>query len=105
MSKIYKDATLYDFGFKVCIKNAPWRNFEGEEILDLDLSRIADEVTNQLLLSTQKLTGNQVRFLRKQLRLTQQEVADALGRHQSNLSVDENKGDKLAFERMQAICL
>jgi len=99
MKKNLKKHVIQDFGFKVVLIDPPMRGFEGEKILDVDMQKLSELVMDLLLLSPDRLTGNQVRFIRKKLRITQEQMANDLGRSQPNIAADEAKGDEPAFDQ------
>lgn len=99
MKKKLKKHVIQDFGFKVVLIDPPMREFEGEKILDVDMQKLSELVMDLLLLSPDRLTGNQVRFIRKKLRITQEQMANDLGRSQPNIAADEAKGDEPAFDQ------
>ncbi|TVQ80670.1 MAG: hypothetical protein EA369_01570 [Bradymonadales bacterium] len=97
--KNLKTHVIQDFGFKVVLVDPPMREFEGEKILDIDMQKLSELVMDLLLVSPERLTGSQARFIRKKLRVTQEQMASDLGRSQPNIAADEAKGNEPAFDQ------
>ena len=98
MKKIMKEFETSIFGFKTKLLNVRCKEVDGEEVLDVDFSLLAQQIFYDLLSHPIRLTGNQLRFMRKHLGLRQEDMKDLVGIEQSNFSRLEAKGDQIAFE-------
>lgn len=59
---------------------------------------MGDELVELLLDSHRPLTGAQIRFIRKQIDLSQTELAKLIGKRQPHIARAEARDDKTAFE-------
>lgn len=96
--KIIKEFETKLLGFKIKLLNVPIVEMDGEEVIDVDFEELAEQVFFDLLSRPIRLTGNQVRFMRKHLDLKQDDMKNLLGIKQGNFSRLEAKGDKVAFD-------
>ncbi len=68
-----------DFGFPITLVEVPIKMVMGEEIIDIDMHRLEISVLKHLIFKATPLTGNQLRFIRKFLRLSTTDFAKKLG--------------------------
>ena len=76
--KIIEAHYASELGLPVVIKNVPVIEIDGEEILDIDYSKISETLFASLLLKPFPLTGEEVRFMRLFMELTLEKLAAAL---------------------------
>lgn len=93
--KEYKTGIL---GFKIKLLNVPVIEVDGESVVDVDFEVLAEQIFFDLLREPIRLTGSQVRFMRKHLGLRQEDMKELLGIEQGNFSRLEAKGEDIAFE-------
>jgi hypothetical protein len=86
-----KDYLFTGFGFNLLIKNAPLRVEFGEECLDLNMNDLEKIVAESLISSILKLSGPELKFLRKYVKLSTAQVADSLSINESNLKFWEKE--------------
>jgi len=67
-------------------------------VADIDYTALADELVALLLDSHRPLTGSQMRFIRKHLKLKQQDLASLVGKAQPHIARAESRGHEAAFE-------
>lgn len=68
-----------DFGFPITLVDVPIKMVLGQEILDIDMYKLQINVLKQLIFKATPLTGSQLRFIRKFLRLSTTDFARKLG--------------------------
>jgi DNA-binding transcriptional regulator YiaG len=68
-----------DFGFPITLVDVPIKLVMGEEILDIDMHKLEISVLKHLIFKATPLTGSQLRFIRKFLRLSTTDFAKKLG--------------------------
>ncbi|MBS0623010.1 MAG: hypothetical protein JSS62_00125 [Verrucomicrobia bacterium] len=78
MTKI-KTIIYEDFGFPITLVDVPIKIVMGEEILDIDMHKLQISVLKFLIFKATPLTGSQLRFMRKFLKLTTTDFAKKLG--------------------------
>ena len=98
MKKNIKECVTNILGFKIKLLNVPILMVDGEEVVDVDFDALAEDIFFDFLRSPVRLTGDQLRFMRKHLALRQVEMFDILGLKQSTYSRFEANGNKLAFD-------
>lgn len=86
-----KDYLFTGFGFDVLIFNAPVKAHFGEVCLDVNMNELEAMVVDKLLASEQKFSGPELKFLRKHVRLSTAQVADAIKLNESNLKYWEKE--------------
>ena len=92
MSKIVGSYTFKGFGFDVILKNIAVKSVDGEEYPAINLNELKNSTAKALLKSKQRLTGNQIKFLRTYLKMSYDEVAREIHVAASTLRSWENKG-------------
>ena len=92
MSKIVGSYTFKGFGFDVILKNIAVKSVDGEEYPAINLNELKKSTAKALLKSKQRLTGNQIKFLRTYLKMSYDEVAREIHVAASTLRSWENKG-------------
>jgi DNA-binding transcriptional regulator YiaG len=80
-----KDYLFSGFGFDILIKNAPISIVFDEECLNLNMKELEELVIATLLKSTKKLSGPEVKFLRKHFGLSTADISSNLRINESNL--------------------
>ena len=95
-NKIFKKFIYEGFGFPIVLTNVPAKKIRGEWIPFINYSELAKNVLRVLCFFREPLTGNQVFFIRQQIRLTGQLLADMLGVTQAAVSKWEKKGNAIA---------
>ena len=100
MNKKIEDEFLYEgLGFPVLIKNAPMENLRGEWVLDLGMNKFQKVVLLSLATSQNRLTGNQIRFIRNYFNLKLQKFADLFGNtHASVLKWEKSENNPCKME-------
>lgn len=89
--KIIEEHYASELGLPVVIKNVPIIEVDGEEILDIDYSKISEALFANLLLKPYPLTGAEIRFMRLFMELTLEKFATALHvTHPTVLSWEKN---------------
>lgn len=96
--KILKHWKTNIFGFPVIIDAVESFKFEGEWVADIDYDILGQHLVEYLLNSHRPLTGAQMRFIRKQLSLSQQDLALFIGKKQPHIARAESQGNEAAFE-------
>lgn len=81
-------------GFPVEIHDAPIVTFGDDKYLDVSPEDIAEAVYKQLPQYEGRLTGNHIRFIRYQSRMTQAQFAERFGVTQPAVIKWEKKGNK-----------
>lgn len=75
-----KETILYhDFGFPITLVDVPIKLVMGEEILDIDMYKLQMKVLKYLIFKSTPLTGPQLHFIRKFLKLSSNEFAKKMG--------------------------
>jgi DNA-binding transcriptional regulator YiaG len=95
-----KDYLFTGFGFDILIKNAPMSVVFDEECLDLNMKDLEELVIATLLKSTKKLSGPEVKFLRKHFGLSVADVSSHLRMNESNLKFWE-RSQKTGFSQTE----
>ncbi|MCK6576264.1 hypothetical protein L6V77_34885 [Myxococcota bacterium] len=67
-----------ELGFPVLLADVPVVEIRGEQVPDVNLKALQDAVFTLLLTKPSRLTGAEVRFIRKHLRLRQADLAQVL---------------------------
>lgn len=67
------------FGFPIVIPDAHIRVIAGEEVLDIDMNKLQLAVLKLLIFKPTPLTGEQLRFIRKYLRMSTTDFAKKFG--------------------------
>lgn len=96
VNKIFKKYIYEGFGFPVVLNNVPTKKIRGEWIPFINFVELAKSVLRVLCFIQEPLTGNQVFFIRHQIRLTGQELAGLLGVTQAAISKWEKKKNEVA---------
>jgi DNA-binding transcriptional regulator YiaG len=80
------------FGFPIIIPNAHIKVVAGEEVLDIDMNKLQIAVLKLLIFKSTPLTGKQLRFIRKYLRMSTPDFAKKLGvTHPTIIKWENNK--------------
>ena len=75
-----KETIIYnDFGFPITLVDVPIKMVMGEEILDIDMYKLQINVLRYLIFKPTPLTGPQLHFIRKFLKLSSKDFAKKLG--------------------------
>lgn len=75
-----KETIIYnDFGFPITLVDVPIKMVMGEEILDIDMYKLQVSVLRYLIFKPTPLSGPQIHFIRKFLKLSSKEFAQKLG--------------------------
>ena len=69
---------ITELGFPVVLENPPMVTVRGQTIPDVNLKELADAVFARLIAKPSRLTGDEVKFIRKHLRLRQVDLARVL---------------------------
>lgn len=77
--KIKKTIIYNDFGFPITLVDVPIEMVMGEEILDIDMYKLQVSVLRYLIFKPTPLTGPQIHFIRKFLKLSSKDFAKKLG--------------------------
>jgi DNA-binding transcriptional regulator YiaG len=79
--KDYKLETFVyeDLGFPVVLVNAPLRKSFGEWVIDIDFNKLRKNVLNFLIHKHSRLTGEELRFIRKHFEMTMTEFGKVFG--------------------------
>lgn len=96
INKILKKYIYCGFGFPVVLYNIPTKKVRGEWVPFINFIELAKHVMRTLCFIQEPLTGNQVFFIRQQIRLTGQELAKILGVTQAAISKWEKKKNEIA---------
>jgi len=67
-----------ELGFPILLVNPPMVTVRGQRIPDVNLRSVQEAVFHLLVIKPARLTGAEVRFIRKYLRLRQADLAEAL---------------------------
>jgi DNA-binding transcriptional regulator YiaG len=92
MIKLVELYTFKGFGFDVLIKNVAIKSVHGEDFPDLNMNELKLSTAKALLLSKDRLTGHQFKFLRTFLKMSFDEVSEKIQIPPSTLRSWENKG-------------
>lgn len=105
-NKIFKKYIYQGFGFPVVLSNIPAKKIRGEWVPFINFVELANHVLSVLCFIKEPLTGNQVFFIRNQIRLTGQQLAELLGVTQAAVSKWEKKKNEVAkIEPAIELCL
>lgn len=94
--KIEKEFVYYGLGFPVILKNIPMIELRGVWTPDINLNTLQKVVMLDLAHRACELTGNQIKFIRLWLALTQTEFGKLLGVTHPAVVKWEKSGDKFA---------
>jgi len=78
-TKIRKRYEDHGFGFKVVLRNVPMRKRMGEWCPEINWQALADELFAAMAVKPSRLTGQEVRFIRKKRGMTLTEFAERFG--------------------------
>lgn len=96
----------HGFGFPVVLSNIPAKKIRGEWVPFINFVALANHVLSVLCFIQESLTGDQVFFIRNQIRLTGLQLAELLGVTQAAVSKWEKKKNKVAkIEPAIELCL
>ncbi len=84
-----------ELGFPIVLVDPPVVTVRGHEVPDVNLRALQEAVYGMLVVKPARLTGAEVRFIRKYLRLTQANLAEVLNRaNHTVVSQWESRGDR-----------
>lgn len=92
--KIQKEVIYEGLGFPIVLRNAPMIDLRGVWALDIDLNILQKAVLLGLAHHPSDLTGNQIRFIRLWLGLTQSEFGKLFGVTHPAVVKWEKEGNK-----------
>lgn len=88
---------ITEHGFPIVLVDPPMVTVRGQAIADVNLRELADTVFGRLIAKPTRLTGDEVKFIRKHLRLRQVDLARLLNMaNHSVVSQWESHGDDAA---------
>ena len=88
------DVLFRELGFPILLVDPPLVEVRGEQVPDVNMSELQEAVFRSLAVFPARLTGAQLRFVRKHLRLRQADLADVLNMaNHSVVSQWESKED------------
>ncbi len=88
---------ITELGFPIVLVDPPMVTVRGQAIADVNLRELADTVFGRLIAKPTRLTGDEVKFIRKHLRLRQVDLARLLNMaNHSVVSQWESHGDDAA---------
>ena len=88
---------ITELGFPVVLVDPPMITVRGQTLPDVNLRALAEAVFDHLIIKPTRLTGDEVRFVRKHLRLRQADLARVLNMaNHSVVSQWESHGDDAA---------
>lgn len=105
MPKVLETYTFTGFGFDVLLKNVVMKKAHGEEFPDINMNELKLLTAKALLRSQQRLTGNQLKFLRTFLKMSFDDVSKKILVASSTLRSWEGKGKEftgLSLEQEKA---
>ena len=83
-----------ELGFPILLVDPPMVTMRGHEVPDVNLRALQEAVFRMLVVKPARLTGAEVRFIRKHLRLRQADLAEVLNRaNHTVVSQWESRGD------------
>ena len=86
-----------ELGFPILLVDPPMVTMRGHEVPDVNLRALQEAVFRMLVVKPARLTGAEVRFIRKHLRLRQADLAEVLIRaNHTVVSQWESRGDEPA---------
>jgi DNA-binding transcriptional regulator YiaG len=89
------NVTFEELGFPIVLVDPPIISVRGHEVPDVNLRELQDAVFRLLVVKPARLTGAEVRFIRKHLRLRQVDLAEVLNRaNHTVVSQWESRGDE-----------
>lgn len=94
--KIFRKYVYEGFGFPLVLSNIPAKKIRGEWVPFINFVELAKHVLRSLCFLQEPLTGNQVFFIRHQIRFTGQELARLLGVTQAAVSKWERRKNEVA---------
>lgn len=104
--KILKEYIYEGFGFPVVLCNVPAKKIRGKWTPLVNYKALARYVLKMICFLQEPLTGDQIFFIRQQLRLTGEQLAEMLGISQAAISKWEKNRDKIAkIEPSTEFCL
>jgi DNA-binding transcriptional regulator YiaG len=71
--------TYEGLGFPIELIDVPMKKIMGEWVMDVDMNKFQLFIFNSLIHKPSRLTGNELKFMRKFLELTTQELGKKLG--------------------------
>jgi len=89
-----KDFTYNGFGFPVELLNVPFVEVRGEMVPNIDYKSVAAQLLAKLALKTDRLTGNEIRFIRQYHKMTLEKFAETFRVTHPSILNWEKKGDE-----------
>ena len=93
MLKVLETYTFTGFGFEVLLRNVVIKKAHGEEFPDINMNELKLLTAKALLRGQQRLTGNQLKFLRTFLKMSFDDVSKKILVAASTLRSWETKGN------------
>lgn len=93
-AKILDTYIFSGFGFDVRLTNVVIKSVHGEEYPDIDMNALKLNTAKALLLSKQRLTGYQVKFLRTFIQMSYDDVSNKIQVAASTLRSWEGRGNE-----------
>jgi DNA-binding transcriptional regulator YiaG len=89
-----KTVEFRELGFPILLVNPPMINIRGHEVPDINMKMLQETLLRALVDKPARLTGAEVRFVRKYTRTTQKDLARLLGQaNHSGVSQWESRED------------
>jgi DNA-binding XRE family transcriptional regulator len=94
MTSSIKDFTYNGFGFPVKLMNVPFVEVRGEMVPNIDYKTVARQLLINLALKADRLTGNEIRFIRQYHEMTLEKFAETFRVSHPSVLNWEKKGDE-----------
>lgn len=89
-----KDFIYNGFGFPVKLLNVPFVEVRGEMVPNIDYKSVSSQLLIDLALKTDRLTGNEIRFIRQYHEMTLERFAEKFRVSHPSVLNWEKKGDE-----------
>lgn len=89
--KILNTYIFKGFGFDILLKDVTVKSVDGEDYPNINMNELKTNTAKTLLVSKQRLTGNQLKFLRTYLKMSFDDVSEKIHIAASTLRSWENK--------------
>jgi len=90
---ILKNYIYTGFGFPVKLHNVELIEFHGEMHPKIDIRKLSEEVIKSLVLQKERLTGNQIKFIRTYFAMSLREFASIVNESHTAIKKWEDYGD------------